>query len=263
MVSKELLISIILFLNLPFIGNNINLDIPYSYQISFQDPITPAAIAIQDLHHNIMIYLAAIFVFVLYLLSATLYLFRKEKNPISDTNFIENFYFEIFITLYSALLIFAIIYPSTVVMYTIDYFYTIHLTVKIVGAQWFWRYIYGDYVSQKEEGISFQSNILPLDELKEGDIFNLAVDQPLVLPCHVPISFLITSQDVIHSFALPSAGIKMDAIPGRINSIVTVFNRTGTITGQCSELCGVGHSKMPIQVQVVDMSNFLKFVENQ
>jgi len=128
--------------------------------------------------------------------------------------------------------------------------------VKIIGHQWYWSYEIVDVsvnvnntTNILENIEEFDSYMLPIDELKVNSLRLLEVDNSLLLPVDFPIKFLITSDDVIHSWAVPSLGIKVDAVPGRLNQIFTIINRIGTFYGQCSELCGIQHGFMPIKVE--------------
>ena len=131
------------------------------------------------------------------------------------------------------------------------------LTLKVVGHQWYWNYQYPD-----NGGFSFDSYIIGDDQLKPGQIRLLEVDNRVVLPVETNVRVLITSYDVIHSWAIPSLGIKTDAVPGRINETWVRINKPGVYYGQCSEICGVGHGFMPIAIEVVSKEDFAVWVEH-
>ena len=130
------------------------------------------------------------------------------------------------------------------------------LTLKAVGHQWFWEYDY------PEHNINFNSYLVPADQLKPGDLRLLETDQAVVLPVETNIKILVTSTDVIHSWALPAYGIKQDAIPGRLRETWVRINKVGTYFGQCSELCGQGHAFMPIKVQAVTKADFQNWISS-
>lgn len=134
------------------------------------------------------------------------------------------------------------------------------ITVKVQGQQWYWTYEYSDYINSLNETISFDSFMVDEYSLELGDLRNLTVDNYLVLPVNTNIRILTTSTDVIHCFAVPSLAMKLDAIPGRLNTTGLLINRKSTFYGQCSELCGVLHGMMPIGVKAVNVPQYLNFL---
>jgi cytochrome c oxidase subunit 2 len=132
------------------------------------------------------------------------------------------------------------------------------LTLKVVGHQWYWSYEYSDYITAEGKTVEFDSYLIPENDLEVGELRLLSVDEPVVLPVDTTVRAIVTATDVIHDFAVPSFGIKIDAIPGRLNQASILAQRTGTFYGQCSELCGVYHGFMPIQIEIVTMDNFLR-----
>jgi len=135
------------------------------------------------------------------------------------------------------------------------------LSVKVMGNQWFWSYEYSDYVDSGLS-ISFDSFMVSDDDLELGDLRLLTVDNYLVLPVNTSIRLLVSSNDVIHSFAVPSLALKVDAIPGRLNAAGLIINRPSTFYGQCSELCGVMHGFMPVGVVSTTIPSYLNFLES-
>lgn len=129
------------------------------------------------------------------------------------------------------------------------------MTIKVIGRQWFWQYEYPD------QSIAFDSYMVPDDQLKPGQNRLLDVDNVLVLPIDTDIRILTTAGDVIHSFAIPSLGLKIDAIPGRINEAWVKITKPGHYYGQCSELCGVGHGFMPISLKAVEKEEYKVWLE--
>ncbi len=129
------------------------------------------------------------------------------------------------------------------------------ITIKVIGNQWYWSYEY-------ENGISFDSFLIDDNSLETGDLRLLTTDNSLVLPVNTSIRMLITSNDVIHSFAVPSLGLKCDAIPGRLNSLGLVIQRESSYFGQCSELCGILHGFMPISIKGVDLIAYATYLES-
>jgi len=139
--------------------------------------------------------------------------------------------------------------PSFALLYSMDEVLTPLVTFKAVGHQWYWSYEFSD--SNFESEIIFDSNVLFEDQLKQGEYRLLSVDNPIVLPIGTHIRTVVTSMDVLHSWAIPACGIKIDACPGRLNQVFMFLQREGTFYGQCSELCGVSHSIMPITLKAV------------
>ena len=127
------------------------------------------------------------------------------------------------------------------------------LTIKATGNQWYWSYEYSDYTSENGESINFDSYIIPEDDLESGQLRLLEVDNRVVLPVQTHIRVLITSADVLHSWAVPSFGVKVDACPGRLNQTSLFIKRAGTFYGQCREICGVNHGFMRIVVEGVEL----------
>jgi cytochrome c oxidase subunit 2 len=159
-------------------------------------------------------------------------------------------------TVSPALLLWAIGIPSLKLLYLMDEILDPRLSVKVKGSQWFWSYEYGG------SNLGFDSFISTVaDSAEKVELFRqYAVDNFLVLPIHSPVRLLVTSNDVIHSFALPSLAIKVDAIPGRLNMAGLIIHSTGIYYGQCSELCGVLHGFMPIAIQAVTLPAFLSTI---
>jgi cytochrome c oxidase subunit 2 len=148
--------------------------------------------------------------------------------------------------------------PSFSLLYAIEDFTTIECSIKVIGNQWYWTYeIPGDGFEKV-----FDSVMIPETDHPKKGLRLLEVDNRLVLPVETQLRLFITSTDVLHSWAVPSLGVKMDACPGRLNQVALWINRTGTYYGQCSEICGINHSFMPIVVSAVDPIDFFKwFVE--
>jgi cytochrome c oxidase subunit 2 len=130
------------------------------------------------------------------------------------------------------------------------------MTIKVVGSQWYWTYSYPDH-----DGIEFDSYMIQEADLKPGQLRLLEVDNRIIVPEGATIKFLITAADVLHSFSVPSLGLKTDAVPGRTNEAWTRIDKKGVYYGQCSELCGVNHGFMPIAIEVVSKEEFAIWLE--
>jgi cytochrome c oxidase subunit 2 len=239
-------------------------DFPIFGQISFQDPATPIAEAIIDLHHNIFFYLILIFSLVLVILIVFYirFSFSWEYPTLKDIIFRKDYLFlnnlvhaswlEIIWTITPSLILLLIAIPSFALLYAADELIDPQITVKIIGHQWYWSYERNDFLNSNNF-VNFDSFMVPVDELKKGELRLLEVDNHLILPIHTNIRLIITASDVLHSFAVPSLGIKVDAVPGRLNQVSVYIKRPGFFYGQCSELCGVNHAFMPIKIQAVNV----------
>jgi len=169
---------------------------------------------------------------------------------------------ELIWTITPALVLIAIAFPSFKLLYLLDEVIDPVITVKGIGNQWFWSYEYSDYVNDTGETIEFDSYMVPDSELEPGQLRLLEVDNRVILPVDTHIRFIVTARDVIHSFAVPSLGIKLDALPGRLNQTSVIINREGVFYGQCSELCGILHYAMPIVIQSVSLDKYLAFISS-
>ncbi len=198
-----------------------------------------------------MFYLIVIFIVVSWFLISGLT--NKNYVNIAHGNLIELIW-----TLTPAGILWGIGLPSLKLLYMMDEILDSEITVKAIGNQWYWNYELTD-----KNDVIIESYMLDDASLTEGDIRLLTVDNELVLPVNTSIRLLVTSNDVIHSFAVPSLGLKSDAIPGRLNATGLIINRTSYYYGQCSELCGVLHGFMPIAIHAVTLPEYLNFLNEQ
>jgi cytochrome c oxidase subunit 2 len=137
------------------------------------------------------------------------------------------------------------------------------MTIKVAGHQWYWSYEYSDYITEDGEALEFDSYMVPDSDLELGQLRLLDVDNRVVVPVDTHIRFIVTGQDVIHDWAVPALGIKIDAVPGRLNQTSVLIQREGTFYGQCSEICGVWHGFMPIAVEAVSMEKYITWLDSQ
>lgn len=155
-----------------------------------------------------------------------------------------------------SLILILVALPSFALLYSIDEVIDPSITAKCVGHQWFWSYEFCDF--EASAGVlNFDSYMVPLDELAIGELRLLEVDNRLVLPVNTHVRVLVTAADVLHSWAVPSLGVKLDACIGRLNQTSLFILRESVFYGQCSEICGVGHANMPIVVEAVDLSSYI------
>ena len=218
---------------------------PKQWQLGFQNSASQSMTEIVSFHNNILLpIIVAISVFVLFLMIYTCIRFRASKNP-NPSKTTHNVAVEVLWTLIPCLILIVMAVPSFKILYNQDTIPKADVTVKAVGYQWYWGYEYPD------ENIIFESYMIKEDELKENQPRLLTVDNEVVVPVNKVVKVLITANDVLHAWALPSFGVKRDAIPGRINETWFKAEKVGTYYGQCSELCGIQHAFMPITVRVV------------
>lgn len=243
------------FLKFIFLYN----DAPFISQISFQDPASPLMEGIIDLHNEIFIYLMATLITVTWILIRILMLFNVNNNHII-LYFTHNTLLEIIWTLTPAFILMIIAIPSFSLLYAMDEIIDPNITLKITGHQWYWSYEYSDYSFFNSKSIVFDSYMIPDDDLSSGQLRLLEVDHHILLPILTHIRLLITSTDVIHSWTIPSFGIKVDALPGRLNQLSLFINRLGYFYGQCSEICGVNHGFMPIVVNAVNIKEYINWI---
>ena len=237
-------------------------DAPEAWQMGFQDPATPVMQGIIDLHHDISFFLLIILVFVIWMLARTLYLFRESNNPVPE-KILHGTTIEIAWTIAPSLILVFIAIPSFALLYSMDEVVDPAVTVKAIGHQWYWSYEYSDYNQSDEESVAFDSYMIPEDDLAIGQLRLLDVDNRVVIPVNSHVRLIITSADVLHSWAVPSLGIKCDAVPGRLNQVSMFVKRQGVFYGQCSELCGANHGFMPIVVEAVSLEDYIAWVANK
>lgn len=237
-------------------------DAPEAWQIGFQDPATPIAQGIIDLHHDIMFFALAILVFVLWMIGRALYHFHYTRNPIPE-KIIHGTFIEIAWTVTPSLILLLIAVPSFALLYSLDEIVDPAVTVKVIGHQWYWSYEYSDYALADDQSIAFDSYMIPDDDLELGQLRLLEVDNRVVVPVNTHVRLIITAADVLHSWAVPSLGIKCDAVPGRLNQVPLFIKREGVFFGQCSELCGVNHGFMPIVVEAVSLEDYISWISTK
>jgi len=187
--------------------------------------------------------------------------YSKSKKLIGHKFLIHGTWIEIIWTITPAFILILIAYPSFKLIYLIDEVIDAGITVKVVGHQWYWSYEYSDYADQDGASIEFDSYMVPESDLEEGGLRLLEVDNQLVVPTNTHVRVIISSADVIHCWAIPSLGVKLDAMPGRLNQTGFLANREGTFYGQCSEICGANHAFMPIVVKAVNIDEYCNVIE--
>ncbi|MBP9753278.1 MAG: cytochrome c oxidase subunit II [Proteobacteria bacterium] len=232
---------------------------PKPWQIGFQEANAPLMEEITKVHNLVFIILCIIGITVTILLIAVIYKFRESKNPKPSTTE-HHTVLEIIWTVIPVLLLIVILIPSIKILYVFDKAENPDMTIKVTGHQWYWSYEYLNDDDSKK--ISFDSYMIKDEDLKPGQLRLLDVDKPVVLPKGKTVRILITSQDVIHSFAVPALGIKTDGIPGRTNETWLRVEKEGMYYGQCSELCGKDHGFMPIALKIVSQEEYNQWVNS-
>ena len=233
-------------------------DFARAWQIGFQDPATKTIVDVIKLHDVIISVLIGIGVFIVWILYRAVVQYENNPNP---EKFTHSTALEIAWTVIPTLLLVYIAGPSFTLLYSIDAFVKPDLTIKVVGNQWYWTYQYDSHILKKtNKGFSFDSYIIHEEALPIGGLRLLEVDRYAVLPVNKTVEILVTSNDVLHSWSVPSLGIKIDACPGRLNQVFTRVLREGTFYGQCSEICGVNHGFIPIVVRGVSYPEYIEWV---
>jgi heme/copper-type cytochrome/quinol oxidase subunit 2 len=243
------------------LSNNLLLDAPISWGIFFQDSASPQMEGIIEIHNYIMYFLTAILVGVSWILIHNIRAYIYTVSPISHKYLKHGTLIELVWTITPAIVLILIAFPSFKLLYLMDEVSDPSMSILAEGHQWYWSYQYPDFLNEDNENIEFDSYIIPESDLEEGTLRMLEVDNRVILPESTYIRFIITSGDVIHSFSCNALGIKMDAYPGRLNQVSVFINREGVFYGQCSEICGILHSSMPIVIESVSLEKFLLWLE--
>ena len=235
-------------------------DAPRPWGLYFQDSGTPQMEGLVELHDNILFYLVIILFAVMWILISILRMHRNTGAIIPQKYIGHGTFVELVWTIMPAFILILIAFPSFKLLYLMDEVSDPAMAVLAEGHQWYWSYQYPDFITNEDEFIEFDSYLVPESDLENGALRMLEVDNRLILPELTHVRFIVTAADVIHSFACPSLGIKCDAYPGRLNQVSVMMNREGTFFGQCSEICGILHSSMPIVVECIAIDKFVSWL---
>nr|YP_010596862.1 cytochrome c oxidase subunit II [Formica glauca]WAK85250.1 cytochrome c oxidase subunit II [Formica glauca] len=216
-----------------------------TWLLTLQNSNSPTYDMMIFFHDFTMMILTFITLLILFILSSLI------NNKFINRFLLQGHTIELIWTITPMLILIFIAIPSIKILYLTDEMFNNKITIKSIGHQWYWSYEYSDFLN-----IDFNSFMIPLNELNPNEFRLLDVDNRCILPFNYPIRMLTTSMDVIHSWTVPSLGIKMDSTPGRLNQSLLLMNRPGLFFGQCSEICGMNHSFMPI---VIESTNFMNF----
>lgn len=228
---------------------------PSPWQINLQGAASPVMESIHSFHFFLLVIIVAVVLLVLALLIVVMVRFNEKANPVPSRT-THHTMIEVVWTVVPVLILVAIAIPSFRLLFLQLDLPKADLTVKVTGHQWYWSYEYPD-----NGAFSFDSLMVPEADLKPGQPRLLAVDNDVVVPVNKVVRIQVTAADVIHSFALPSFGVKIDALPGRLNESWFQATKEGVYYGQCSELCGKDHAFMPIAIRVVSEEEFAAWVE--
>ncbi|MFD1487413.1 cytochrome c oxidase subunit II [Ancylobacter vacuolatus] len=228
---------------------------PSPWQINLQGAASPVMESIHSFHFFLLVIIVAVVLLVLALLVVVMVRFNEKANPVPSRT-THHTMIEVAWTVVPVLILVAIAIPSFRLLFLQLDLPKADITVKVTGHQWYWSYEYPD-----NGAFSFDSLMVPEADLKPGQPRLLAVDNDVVVPVNKIVRIQVTAADVIHSFALPSFGVKIDALPGRLNESWFQATKEGIYYGQCSELCGKDHAFMPIAIRVVSEAEFAAWVE--
>ena len=227
---------------------------PRNWQLGFQEAATPVMEFATRFHNFLLIVIFAITVFVLVLLLFAIVRFSEKRNP-TPSRTTHNSLVEVAWTAIPVLVLMVIAIPSFRLLFLTDRTVDADMTIKAIGRQWYWTYEYPDHGD-----FAFDAFIIPDEDIQPGQLRLLETDNRVVVPVGKKVRLLTTSSDVLHAWAVPSFGVKMDSVPGRTNETWFLVSEPGVYYGQCSELCGAGHGFMPITVEAVPEAEFNAWV---
>lgn len=219
--------------------------------ISLQDRNSPLIEQLNFFHDHALLIILLITILVGYIIIILFF------NKFTNRFLLHGQLIEIIWTILPAIILLFIAFPSLRLLYLLDEIYKPSLTLKSIGHQWYWSYEYSDF-----KNIEFDSYIIPTNELEENNFRLLDVDNRIVLPINTQIRIIVSAADVLHSWTVPSLGVKVDATPGRLNQTNIFINRPGLFYGQCSEICGANHRFIPIVIESVKSNDFIKWINS-
>jgi len=253
---KKRLAALAAFFTTTVLGSSIAMaQAPEEWQMGFQDAHSPTMEKIVSFN-DVLLWLCIVFsVFIMGLMAYILFRFSRKRNPVPQ-KFSHNSLIEVLWTVIPVIVLVIIAIPSFRLLYYMDRTTEAEMTIKAIGHQWYWSYEYPEL----GEDFTFDAFMLAEDELEEGQLRMLETDESVVVPVDTNIRLLVTADDVLHAWTIPSFGIKIDAVPGRINEGWFRVDAEGIYYGQCSELCGREHAFMPIRVKAVSKEAYAEWV---
>jgi len=220
-------------------------------QLLLQDAASPIILQLISFHDHTLIILSLVLTVVTYALIIIIF------NKLSNRYLLDAQYIETVWTILPAIILLFLALPSLRLLYLTDELRNPNITLKAIGHQWYWRYEYTDFTN-----VELDSYILPTSDLSPGIYRLLEVDNRVVIPIQTDIRILVTAADVIHAWTIPALGLKVDAVPGRLNQLRVLTNMPGIYYGQCSEICGANHSFIPISIEVVNLKRFTTWAKS-
>nr|BAM74736.1 cytochrome c oxidase subunit II [Bolinichthys distofax] len=214
-------------------------------QLGLQDAASPIMEELIHFHDHALVVMIFVSTLVFYMIITTV------STKLTNSHLFDSQEIEVVWTFVPGMVLVLIALPSLRILYLMDEISDPHLTIKAIGHQWYWSYEYTDY-----EDLAFDAYMIPTQDLLPGQFRLLETDHRVVVPIESPVRVLVTAEDVLHSWAVPALGVKMDAVPGRLNQTAFLTSRPGVFYGQCSEICGANHSFMPICVEAVPLEHF-------
>nr|WMY24276.1 cytochrome c oxidase subunit II [Prorhinotermes molinoi] len=219
--------------------------------MGLQDSASPIMEQLIFFHDHALMIMLMITTTVLYMMT------MLARNKHTSRFMLEGQLIETMWTIAPAVILVFIAMPSLRLLYLMDEIHSPALTLSAVGHQWYWSYEYSDFTK-----LEFDSYMVPQEEYQSGAFRLLDTDNRITLPTNSPVRMIVTAADVLHSWTVPSLGVKTDATPGRLNQVSFSINRPGILYGQCSEICGANHSFMPIVIESVSANSFINWVSN-
>nr|YP_010533739.1 cytochrome c oxidase subunit II [Sabethes tarsopus]UXX46890.1 cytochrome c oxidase subunit II [Sabethes tarsopus] len=219
--------------------------------LGLQNSLSPLMEQLNFFHDHTILILIMITILIAYIM------FMLFFNKFTNRYLLHGQTIEIIWTILPAIILMFIAFPSLRLLYLLDEINSPLITLKAIGHQWYWSYEYSNFLN-----LEFDSYMIPTDNLETNGFRLLDVDNRIILPYNNQIRILITASDVLHSWTIPSLGIKIDATPGRLNQTNFFMNQPGLFFGQCSEICGANHSFMPIVIESIPMNYFIKWISN-
>nr|YP_010398712.1 cytochrome c oxidase subunit II [Axarus fungorum]UQK95131.1 cytochrome c oxidase subunit II [Axarus fungorum] len=219
--------------------------------LGFQDSNSPIMEQLNFFHDHTLLIIIMVTTLVGYMMMTLFF------NSLNNRFLLHGQTIEVIWTVLPAIILLFIAFPSLRILYLLDEVNNPSISLKAIGHQWYWSYEYSDF-----SGIEFDSYMIPQNEMNLDTFRLLDVDNRIILPINNQIRILISATDVLHSWTVPSLGVKVDASPGRLNQTNFFINRPGLYFGQCSEICGANHSFMPIVIESIPTNHFIKWISN-
>nr|AZL93388.1 cytochrome c oxidase subunit 2 [Platygaster sp. ZJUH_2016026] len=221
-------------------------------KMTLLDSCSPSMLFLTYFHEYSMMFIIIILSLTMYMIM-NLILNKYYSNKFNEHQLIETIW-----TIIPSIILLFLALPSLKILYLLEELKSPNISIKIMGNQWYWSYEYGEF-----KKISFDSYMIKFNNMSKKNFFRLLdLDNNLVIPNNTLIRFIVSSNDVIHSFSMPSMGMKIDATPGRLNQMSSLLLYMGMYSGQCSEICGANHSFMPIKLEVTNMNNFINWTKS-